>query len=85
MVTSLQLSIRATSVPAIGVNSPTMRRIAAAARRTDKIAMGMAGLLSRAEPALLTKASPTQQKWNTSVAMDAPLVYTFIFVYFPKE
>jgi len=62
MVTSLQLSIRATSVPTIGVNSPMMRRIAAAARRTQKIVMGMAGLLSMAEPALLTKANPTTSR-----------------------
>ena len=61
-MTSLQLSIRATSVPTIGVNSPMMRRIAAAARRTDKIVMGMAGLLCRAEPALLTKANPTTRR-----------------------
>jgi hypothetical protein len=39
-----------------------MRRTAAAARRTDKIVMGMAGLLSRTEPALLTKENPTTSR-----------------------
>ena len=43
----------------IGVSSPIIRKIAAAATRTDKIVMGMAGPLSRAEPALLTKTNPT--------------------------
>lgn len=62
MMRSLQLSIRATSVPTTGVNSPMMRKIAAAARRTDNIVMGMAGLLGRAENALLTKANPTTSR-----------------------
>ena len=62
METSLKLSISATRVPTIGVNSPMMRRTAAAARSTAKIVKGMAGLLSRTEPALLTKANPTTSR-----------------------
>jgi hypothetical protein len=62
MANSLQLSIRATSIPATGVNSPMMRRIAVAASRTDKIVMGLAGLPSAAVPALFTKTNPTTSR-----------------------
>ena len=62
MITTLQLSMSATSVPTIGVYKPMMRRIAAADSRRARIVIGMAGRLSRADPALLTKASPTTNR-----------------------
>ena len=73
MVTSLQLSSRATSVPTIGVNSPMRSRIAAAARSTDKIAKGIAGLFSMTEVALLIKAKPTTSRIKMSPIPGQPL------------
>jgi hypothetical protein len=62
MMTSLQLSMTATSVPTIGVKSPMSRKTAAAANRTDRTVMWKSGLFCRAELAILTKANPTTSR-----------------------
>jgi hypothetical protein len=98
-MTSLPHSMRATRVPTMGVYSPMARRIAAVPRRTDKQVMGIAGLPSRADPALFANAKPTTNRIKMSPIpgqppakveykrrkMDAPLVYVFIFLRFLYE
>jgi hypothetical protein len=74
------------------------RRIAAAASRTDKIVMGMAGLLSSSEPALLTKTNPTTSRIKMRPIPGQPPAKVeykrrngrtspknFILVFFPAE
>ena len=65
-VTSLPHSMRATTVPTMGVYSPMARRIAATPKKTDNNVMGMPGLPSRADPAPFAKAKPTTSRIKMS-------------------
>ncbi len=57
-----QISVRATTVPTIGVHNPTIRRTPAPVRRTDTIAIAVGELLSIVETALSTKTPPTTSR-----------------------
>lgn len=58
-VRKANVSVRATRVPTIGVNSPRVRRIPAVVRRADTIAVAAGGSLSAVEPTLSIKTVPT--------------------------
>jgi hypothetical protein len=57
-------SINATSVPTITVYKPTTRKIAELPRRTDMMAMGMEGPLSRAGMEMRINAKPMTRRIN---------------------
>ena len=56
----------------MGVHNPAMRRIPAASKITDAIAIRISGLLSNLEPARATKAPPTTRRINRRPAPGQP-------------